>query len=216
MSDYGLTLPEHDLTAAEFKDLARRLGRAAFVPLFLKFYERIVTSEATIEEQRKALVDISRWTGVEEEKKTDPNANLPVFNFVFGVGARAVEATLVQEALPTELATIEAQDIQALDAIVHPHEEPDHGKGLSLPDTAASADEPVVESAKRPHGAKPRERHRDRPLPAGATPVPLRAASPAGAPALQDGVPVLGGTKTQEVDTLASALASLDAALDGL
>ena len=32
MSDYGLTLPEHDLTPAEFKDLARRLGRAAFVP----------------------------------------------------------------------------------------------------------------------------------------------------------------------------------------
>jgi hypothetical protein len=84
VADFGLTLPEHDLTATEFKELARRLGRAAFVPLFLRFYERIVTSEATIEEQRKALADIGRWTGVEEDRKLDPNANLPVFNFVFG------------------------------------------------------------------------------------------------------------------------------------
>lgn len=85
MADFGaLTLPDHDLTANEFKELARRVGRAAFVPLFVRFYERVITSEATIEEQRRALSDIARWVGVEEDKKVDPNANLPVFNIVFG------------------------------------------------------------------------------------------------------------------------------------
>lgn len=94
MADYGLVLPEHDLTPQDFKELARRLGRAAFVPLFLKFYERIVTGEATIEEQRKALADIGRWTGVEEDRKIDPNANLPVFNIIFGAAGAANSASI--------------------------------------------------------------------------------------------------------------------------
>ncbi len=99
MPDYGLTLPDHDLTPQDFKELARRLGRAAFVPLFLKFYERIVTGEATIEEQRKALADIGRWTGVEEDRKVDPNANLPVFNIIFGQpGTPTLAAEVVMDA----------------------------------------------------------------------------------------------------------------------
>jgi hypothetical protein len=100
MSEYGLVLPDHDLTAADFKELARRVGRAAFMPLFLRYYERVVTSEATIEEQRRGLVDIARWTGVEEEKKSDPNANLPVFNIIFGAPgstAASIEAVEVIE-----------------------------------------------------------------------------------------------------------------------
>lgn len=102
MPEYGLTLPDNDLTAAEFKELARRIGRAAFVPLFLKFYERVISTEASVEEQRKALADIGRWTGVEEDRKTDPNANLPVFNIVFGAAG-------------TNTASIEAVEVFALD-----------------------------------------------------------------------------------------------------
>lgn len=103
MSDYGaLTLPDHDLTPQEFKELARRIGRAAYVPLFMRYYERVMTSEATIEEQRRGLADIARVTGVEEDRKVDPNANLPVFNIIFGAaGTPAASIEVVEMAKPS-------------------------------------------------------------------------------------------------------------------
>ena len=96
MADYGLVLPEHDLTAADFKELARRIGRAAFVPLFLRYYERVITSEEhdRLKSSRgRALADIiARWiVSVEEDRKVDrrtPNLRR-VFNIIFGApGAR--------------------------------------------------------------------------------------------------------------------------------
>jgi hypothetical protein len=119
MSDYGLVLPDHDLTAADFKELARRVGRAAFMPLFLRYYERVVTSEATIEEQRRGLVDIARWTGVEEEKKSDPNANLPVFQIIFGqAGTSAASIEAVEVIQPPTHEPLPTPDPRAPDALL--------------------------------------------------------------------------------------------------
>ncbi len=99
--DYGLVLPDHDLTPNEFKELARRVGRAAFMPLFMRYFERVITSEATIEEQRRGLADIARWTNIEEDKKVDPNANLPVFNIIFGApGSTAASIEAVEVIQP--------------------------------------------------------------------------------------------------------------------
>lgn len=50
----------------------------------------------SLEERRKALDMLLRYTGVEPEKKVDPNANLPVFNFSFNGGQ--MQATMVRAA----------------------------------------------------------------------------------------------------------------------
>lgn len=116
MSESGLLVPEHDLTAAEFKDLARRMGRAAFVPLFLRLYQRAMSSESTIEEQRKVLADISRWVGVEEERKVDPNANLPVFNIIFGSSAQGQPSVQAIDITPPEPSPQKTPNEKSLDA----------------------------------------------------------------------------------------------------
>lgn len=189
----GLVLPDHDLTPAEFKELARRIGRAAFVPLFLKFYERIVTGEASIEEQRRALADIGRWTGVEEDRKTDPNANLPVFNFVFGVGGR-MDAQLVQAAAPV----LDAEELQIISDFTAaasptaplstevPHETT-HPDPEQAPAAGGVAPAPV--EAQVSDGPRRRRRARHH---AGerSEPVPAAASQAAGTPDLPHGAPV--------------------------
>lgn len=240
MPDFGLVLAEHDLTPQEFKELARRIGRAAFVPLFLKFYDRVITSEATIEEQRKALADIGRWTGVEEQQKIDPNANLPVFNFIFGASG-SVSATMVSEpqALPDKLPDV--IDEQLLDAIAgeaavrglmprlkEVHDALDQQqaeKGTALPEAPAGGGLPAAPEPKRKRSSK----H----VPAATRPEQLPLPLPAvqGAAGVPDGDPVIGSQEpvrgaarneppallSEEVardhDSFEDALASIDAAL---
>lgn len=196
MQDYGgLVLPDHDLTPSDFKELARRLGRAAFVPLFLKFYERIVTGEATIEEQRRALADIGRWTGVEEDRKVDPNANLPVFNFVFGVGGR-MDAQLLQPATTP----LDAEELQIIEDFTH----------AQAPHASSEATAPPARPGEPPAPiAKRKRRSRNMPFSTGTLHLPDPLTEAAGPPALPE-------PSAPQVDTLASALARLDQALDGL
>ena len=158
MSDFALTLPDHDLTPNEFKELARRIGRAAFVPLFLRYYERVITTEATVEEQRRGLADIARWTNIEEDRKVDPNANLPVFNIIFGApGSTAASIEAVEviqppthdppdpvidsavEMIPADMLksfAVEMKEIangQTTDPAPAPVEQPSAGAGLQTP-----------------------------------------------------------------------------------
>jgi hypothetical protein len=215
MSDYGaLVLPDHDLTAADFKELARRIGRAAFVPLFLKYYERVMTSEATVEEQRRALADIARWVGVEEEKKTDPNANLPVFNIVFGApsahGAtsmQVVEMIQPEPKLPAEplagslAGALDPEEIE----IIHKLMEPPHAQ--QRPAQPASAHEGTL-------GADaPRERRDDSHPPE--RPQALRdAVRPAPGVPPEDGEPLVSEQEAQiEQMSMDDHLADLDRVL---
>jgi hypothetical protein len=244
MAEYGLTLPDHDLTAQEFKELARRLGRAAFTPLFLRLYERVITSEATIEEQRKVLADISRWTGVEEDKKLDPNANLPVFNIVFGApaaGAPSVEVVDVSPPAPpvpdAELPVFGslAENAAFRDLAHHmltPPEVPDAQLQASEPadearadlaatlralDAADSQDQPTGQLAPAAEELPRQAERRVRRVRGTATvseALPLRAAPAAQAPASAVQETPEGVARSH--DTLMDALNTLDSALDGI
>jgi hypothetical protein len=224
MPEFGLTLPDHDLTPQEFKELARRLGRAAFVPLFLKFYERIVTGEATIEEQRKALADIGRWTGIEEEKKIDPNANLPMFNIIFGApaaGHASIEAVeIVTEVQPAvELPTLDAEELQILEGVQHARFQASPPADAAQPDAAPAepasgpANPPGEPAGPEPSPAqelpRPRERSGKRGLRLSAMPEALPAREPPAGLQLQapDAAPA------QALNPFEESLDALDKAL---
>jgi hypothetical protein len=212
MAEYGLVLPEHDLTAADFKELARRIGRAAFTPLFLRYYERVITSEATIEEQRRGLADIARWTGVEEDKKTDPNANLPVFNIIFGSSGQG------------------SHSIEAVEVISPPTHEPPP-EPTSLPDdlpmlppdmlTSLAKEMKELANVKNadaaPAGLAPAPAGAGQPPPADAQPQPRRRAKPRerAAPVLQP-LPADGGLQLRQEAISSVSLEEDMKALDAL
>jgi len=234
MPDYGLTLPDHDLTPNEFKELARRIGRAAFVPLFLRYYERVVTSEATIEEQRRGLADIARWTNIEEDRKVDPNANLPVFNIIFGqagTSAASIEAVEVIQPPthdPPHVPTNEADTDAALTMIppemlrsfASEMKEIADGQEThpaSAPAVASGPDAPAAPAQPR---RRTSARHR-------AQALPLQPAGLSGPAEVQDGEPKLGlqvppqvthplarpSEPPREASAFKDSLAALDSAL---
>jgi hypothetical protein len=189
--ELALVLPEHDLTAADFKDFARALGRQAWVPVFLQTYRRMMSSESTVEENRKFLADIGRVIGVEEEKKIDPNANLATFNFVFGAPGQPMTMTaeLVDDApapVPI-LASDDSQlgvmkvdpdaDIAFLDALAAEAAR----RKLTLPTRPKeNSDAPSPPPGEREPDAPAPRPERDQPQPAGPAPLaPESGPSPA-------------------------------------
>lgn len=224
MADFGLTLPDHDLTAQEFKELARRIGRAAFVPLFLKFYERVITSEASVEEQRKALADISRWTGVEEDRKVDPNANLPVFNIVFGApaaGKPSLEAVEIVQPVPQaglHPAPIADEDLPVFEGLAASKAFRDLAHAAMSPPTEVQDAQPNDAAPQDADSGHQQGRRRRQSAHIDAEAVRAGLSAPAQAPAVQAGAPAQQPhAPPQETiapaDPFAAALADLDAAL---
>lgn len=205
MAEYGLTLPEHDLTATEFKELARRIGRAAFVPLFLKFYERVITNEASIEEQRKALTDIARWTGVEEDKKSDPNANLPMFNIIFGAPGQPMQALEVVQETPAPAPPPADPIADAALAMIPPEMLQPIMKEMR---DAADQERPPAGAGLQTPPKPKRQRRREQPAAAEPEALPMREPATGQAP-----VQALHLSVQEVVTTLEEDMASLDALL---
>jgi hypothetical protein len=71
------------LNNAAFKELLHGSMREVGMVVFERYAEALLTTD-DVEEMRKGLTFITTTLNAVEEKKQDPNANLPVFNFVFG------------------------------------------------------------------------------------------------------------------------------------
>lgn len=90
-----------------YKEGMQALLREAGPRLFMAYYNRLKTDEVKTDDLRKGVEMIFNATDVALEKKTDANANLPVFNITFdmksGVVAEApVPVVEVVEAAPAE------------------------------------------------------------------------------------------------------------------
>jgi hypothetical protein len=100
---------------ADFKEAAHAVLREGGMMVIPKYVERVF-HEGNIEDMRKAVDLIMRVTGAEADKKADPNAGLPVFNFTF-TGIGGVQATIVAEpaapALPIPEESLEILDVVA-------------------------------------------------------------------------------------------------------
>lgn len=108
----------------EYKDTLQeflRAGNLTLIPIWLNK----LRSEGKVEDLRKAIEFMTASTGAAAEKKADPNASLPVFNFTFvNGGMQAASVPLVEEVAPakpqTTVALPATELIQELDVSVSP------------------------------------------------------------------------------------------------
>lgn len=103
------------MTPTEHKDFVQAAWRDATGDLITEYLTRLHSEEATIDDIRKALELANRVTGAEVDKKGDPNAGLPTFNFIFsngGVTAMPVvelAAPDVEDAAPREIPALQVE-----------------------------------------------------------------------------------------------------------
>lgn len=75
-----------------FREELHDTFRGELPDLYVEYREKLAAG-GTVEDYRKAVEMHVKTLGLEAEKKTDPNAGLPVFNFIFENGG--VQATMV-------------------------------------------------------------------------------------------------------------------------
>jgi hypothetical protein len=83
--------------SADYKDILQeflRVGNLTLIPIWLQK----LREGGKVEDLRKAIEFMTSATAAAIEKKADPNANLPVFNFTFVNGG--VQATQMVEGVP--------------------------------------------------------------------------------------------------------------------
>jgi hypothetical protein len=133
--------------------------------VLIRAYEKVMGSEATVEEVRKFASDLIRITGVAEEKANDPYAHLPTINFMFGRSG-GFTAEVVQPVDTIEPSTDEFKDLPVVDAGVFAkesnHEVPDQAD-QGRDDVQAPADDTPGGPGRAgpvPQGRTPRARAR--------------------------------------------------------
>lgn len=135
------------VTPAEHREFVQAAWREATPGLLESYFTKLAGEGADIDDIRKAIELAARATGSDAEKKTDANANLPVFQFTFLNGtATAVQQVEVIEAevkdvpwpfggeAPAELPTPEIVAARA-DRLAE-----DVGEGQTDPDLLAELD----------------------------------------------------------------------------
>lgn len=97
--------------AAQHREDMQELVRAAQEEAFAVWVEKVHSDEATIDDLRKFNEFAAKVTGLEAEKKQDPNAGLAVFNIVFqngGFTATQVAAEPAPEQIAADIPAVEA------------------------------------------------------------------------------------------------------------
>ena len=78
------------MQAAEFREAVHGAMRHHGISMLADYYER-VASDGDLDDKRKAVQMMITTLGIEEEKKKDDRAGLPVFNITFNRGGVSVE-----------------------------------------------------------------------------------------------------------------------------
>ena len=74
-----------------------------------KEYRAAALTDGSIDDKRKLVELQMRLIGAEADKKADPNANLPVFNFVFHSGGMQATMQVQPDAAPVEIIDADTQ-----------------------------------------------------------------------------------------------------------
>lgn len=101
---------------AEFKDVMHKMAREAAPGVFARLVEELHAT-GDINGMLRYLEYVNKMTGIEADKKADPNSALPVFNFVFNNGG--IHAVQVVQAQPQD-EPIEVIDVPALEVSPSP------------------------------------------------------------------------------------------------
>jgi hypothetical protein len=97
------------VTPVEHREFVQAAWREATPGLLEDYFTKLAGEGATIDDLRKALELAAKATGSDSEKKTDPNAGLPVFQFTF-VNGTATAQVVQQEVIEAE--TRELPDVE--------------------------------------------------------------------------------------------------------
>ena len=98
------SLAEKESLKAEFKEQYHDVIRGNMLALLGSYVQDLLTTEDP-EVKRKGLAYFSNVVGVEAEKKSDPMANLPVFNITINGGG--VQLAPLQEAQILEMKAVQ-------------------------------------------------------------------------------------------------------------
>lgn len=125
------------MTPTEHKEFVQAAWREATGGLIEDYLERLASPEATIDDLRKAIEMANKVTGAEADKKVDPNAGLPTFNFVFSNGG--VTVMPIAELAPADVEDVLHRGVVTLE--VTPFENTPPIQSPSLEDMMAGLDD---------------------------------------------------------------------------
>lgn len=126
------------MTPSEHKEFVQAAWREATPDLITEYLVRLTSSDATIDDLRKAIELANRVTGADADKKVDLNAGLAVFNFTFSNGG--VTAVPVVELAGADVEDVTPREITLL--AVEPAHAPSAARpGPSMEDMMAGLDE---------------------------------------------------------------------------
>ena len=78
-------------------------------------YRKMVAMDGTVDDRRKLTELQIRLIGAEVEKKVDPNANLPVFNFIINGGSQPMQLTPHMPVLDVHVTEVSATVPEAVE-----------------------------------------------------------------------------------------------------